>query len=914
MRKRLACLLLFPLLLASGFGAEAQPAPPQPLPPAPAAAAAPVAFKVSVSLPETLAKGELELRPYPSARERALFFLRGEESKPVQSLATGGTRRDAGFDIPFGFWLLTWRDGEGRRLETALTPLETPRDLGSLAGGSGAWRLRVVDGRGAPVAGARVGLLPQRIGQAVWRPALRPLETDEDGRVSLPLPSPRAELWVLAPGFAPLAATYQLGDFPAQVRLVAKASQPLQVVDSRRRPLGDALLSSFAGQPLGFTDAAGLASGPFAPGDLLWIEDAAGRRYRERVLRLRSGKLRMQLGSPSSLAGEVVDRRAGGRRVPGALVWLDGRPETWRQAGADGAFELFDLEEERSGAVLVTAQAAGYSRAMAPAGDAALVLALSRADRVLLGRVSGDDGEPLAGARVEVLSRGGQAAWSTRSDEDGQYRLEGLPAGELWAEASQPGRLAEVRPLHRSFAEIRLDFTLAAGSLVSGRLISPRGEPLAAVSLSALRSASEEPRPLGTTGADGAFEIGPLAAGKHRLLLAAAGFARRELAIEPNGAEPLDLGDLELADEEAFAGRVTGEDGEPLAEAAIFVWRGEDRRGLLLEWPAWRSPDAVSGADGRFALSGLAAGETLGIEVRAPGRPPIFEPGVVAGDSGERDFVVALGASLDIEVVDSARDPVAGVEVTLARLGVDPFENWQITDQGGKVAYPALAAGPFELRLASESYGVYRRRIELEAGDEENLQVVLGEEGSTLEGRVFLPDGQPAAGLKVFVDTGERISPPPVSTRIDELGFYHLEGLPSGKVAVEVSGRGAYAPIFRRHLRLELPQHQLDIELPESSARELEIEVFSEDGRPLEGVGVTIYYKTRRGGPIANLSRRTNAEGLALFAEVPATTYEVVAWAPDASWRSAEARVRLDVPRKQHRLVLAQTGETPPLD
>lgn len=904
MRKRLTRFLPLLLLAAAGFEAQGQPAP------APPAPAAPAAFKVSVALPESLEKGQLELRPYPSARERALYFLSGEESKPAQAVALDGKKRDAGFEVPFGFWLLTYRDGEGRRLETALAPLETPRELGVLTGPVGAWRLRVIDAQGAPIAGARVGLLPQRGGQEVWRPALRPLETAKDGWVALPRPDPRAELWVLAPGYQPLAAAVQTGELPAQVRLAAKTSLPMQVVDARRRPLAGALLSGGSGQPLGFTDAAGVISGPFDGGDLVWVEDAAGQRFRERVLRLRSGKLRLQVGRPAPLSGEVVERGAGGRGVPGALVWLDGRPETWRRAGADGEFELFDLAEERSGKVLVAAQAPGYSRALAPAADAALILALARADRILLGRVSSEDGEPLEGALVEVANRGRLATWSTRTDGDGRYQLAGLPAGELWAEASRPGYLAAVQALGPAFAEIRLDFTLPVGSLISGRLVSPRGEPLAAASLLlAPRSASEEPEPLGRTGADGGFQLGPLAAGRHRLLLAAAGFAHRELSIEPNGLEPLDLGDVELADEEAFAGRVVDEGGEPLAGATVFVWRGEESRGLLLEWPAWRAPDATSGADGRFALAGLERGETIGIEVRAPGRPPIFEAGIAAGDAGERDFVAPLGGSLEIEVVNLARDPLAGVEVTLARLGVDPFENLQLTDADGKVVYPALAAGPFELRLASDSYGVYRRAIELEAGAGESLQIVLGDEGSMLDGRVFLPDGRPAAGLQIFVDTGEKVWPPPISTSIDELGFYHLEGLPSGTVAVEVSGRGAYAPIFRRKLTLDSAQHQLDIELPETSARELEIEVLAEDGRPLEGVAVTIYYKTRRGGPVVNLWRRTNADGLALFTEVPQTTYEVVAWPPDGSWKAGETRLRLDAPRTQHRLVMVQSPE-----
>lgn len=913
-------LLLLPMLWA-GPSLPAQPAPPAATAPTPAAtpAAAPppaaAGLRLSLSLPAHSEKGRLELRPYPSARDTARRFLTGEEPAPAQSLELAAAQPTAGLEAPFGFWLLSYHGAGGQRLDLPLTPLETARDLGLPADAAGPWELRVVDAQGAPIAGARVALRSAGLLRPSWQAAAVGLATDAGGRVVLPRPAPRGELWVLAPGYRPLAATYLREELPGQVRLASQPSAAIQVVGQRRQPLAGALVSSPAGVPLGFTGAGGELAGPFADGDVVFVEDGQGHRWRETVDLQQGRKLRVQVTRPSAHGGEVVDRRGGGRPIPGALVWIAGRPETWRAADGKGLFEIYDRLDERSTRLEIEAQAPNFSRASAAAADG-VVLALERADRLLTGRVTDEFGEPLEGALIVAANRDESASWSARSDEEGEYRLAGLPAGQLWAEVSKEAYLMAKQPIDRSFGEVRLDFRLSPGLRVVGQVVSADAAPLGTVSvLLAGLSASEPPQPLGAGDGEGNFSVGPFDPGSYRLILQAPGRVRRELPVELTAelaaaGEPLDLGVIELEAEEAWAGRVVDEEGEPLAGAAVFVWRNEDERGMLLEWPTWRTPDATSGADGGFSLAGLSGGETIALEIRLEGRPPFFARNIAIGPGAASDFVVPLGGTLEVEVLDARRDPVPNAQVTLLRHGADKFENWQATGLDGKVAYPALAAGPFELRVESRNYGVYRQNLELAAGESPTVQVVLGEQGSTLDGRVRYPDGQPAVGLKVYLDTGEKVSPPAVSARVDESGYYHLEGLPDGTFKLEVSRREGYSPLYSRRVTLDLAQNQVDIDLPDSSVRELEVLVVAEDGTPLEGVGVSIYYKQRRGG-IVSLSLRTDGEGIALFGEVPQATYEIMAWAPDPSWRSGEARVRLDAPRREVRVMLARNPEAP---
>ncbi len=47
---------------------------------------------------------------------------------------------------------------------------------------------------------------------------------------------------------------------------------------------------------------------------------------------------------------------------------------------------------------------------------------------------------------------------------------------------------------------------------------------------------------------------------------------------------------------------------------------------------------------------------------------------------------------------------------------------------------------------------------------------------------------------------------------------------------------------------------------------------------------------------------------------MPQATYEIMAWAPDPSWRSGEARLKLDETRKQIEVVLARQPDEAPLE
>ncbi len=865
--------------------------------------------RVSVSLPEKLGPGTLELRPYPRTRELAQLFLQREESKAAQTLVLDGHARSAQFETELGLWQLIYRDGRDRRLEIPLLPLKADRDLGELAAVGGEWQLRILDEKGAPVAGAFVAQRPLGFGFQAWRPAFRRFETGLDGRVSLPVVQGSAVLWVLAPGFEGVVQVVLAKALPPVLRLTAKPTHKLKVVGPARKPLASALVASAEGVPLGFTNEAGELEGPFADKDLLEIEDAQGRRFSESVvLQRQSGTLRVQVSQGGSLQGVVRNRRSPEEPVPFAWVWPFYRPERWQQADAKGQFEIFEIWEEDTFGVKVDAVGFSARAAEAVQGEP-FTIELDPADRQLYGRVRDEDGAPVKAAQVKVVNRGKQATWLAETNDDGEYRLRDLPYEQLWAEVARAPYFPAYQSVNRAFPEVWLDFDLELGATVKGRVFTSQGQPLEGVAVLSKTSSGRDALPLAQADVTGSFQGGPLQSGAHHLIFKAPGRAQAMLdVVLPKGERQVDVGNIELEAEERWTGRVVDEKGKGLAGARIFAWREENRE-FDLESPPPRAQDAISGENGGFEILGFADKEKISLEIRVAERPAILVRNITldAGSAGE-DWAVPLGASLVVEVVDSLGNPVNMADVTLISSLKDPFGNFTWTGREGKALYRVLPAGNFDLKVVAKNFGVRQQKIELADGEKQTVRVVLGEEGSVLEGRISRPDGQPASGFQVYLDTGEGWWPPRTATRTDEEGFYRFEGLATGNWQIMVAPRADAAPMYRHKVAVLLPQNQLDIALPPSSDRTIEVRVVTADARPLAGVAVYLYRKSGE-GRIHSTGQWTDFAGGATFSDVPEGTYELMAWAPDKSWKSAEATVKLDAPNKEVQMVLEQLPE-----
>lgn len=263
------------------------------------------------------------------------------------------------------------------------------------------------------------------------------------------------------------------------------------------------------------------------------------------------------------------------------------------------------------------------------------------------GLVTDRDGQPVAGADVEVSDPGVGVRTSLSTDGDGRFVADGLPAGryrvcfypagedlalECWEDKE---RHYEWTPVEVGEGQLvtGIDAELEPAIHLRGTVTDDRGAPAAGVRVSATWYLNDEDNLIGccntaVTAEDGSFDIGPLDSGEYSL-----GFSDKEqnrYASEwwddastaaaathfqaPRG-ESVDHLDAVLADLAHVAGRVRGADGASASGTLVRVFR-------FNEVDAYHQVGSGSplAADGGYEIAGLQPGTYRLAFDAAPGK------------------------------------------------------------------------------------------------------------------------------------------------------------------------------------------------------------------------------------------------------------------------------------------------------
>lgn len=534
---------------------------------------------------------------------------------------------------------------------------------------------------------------------------------------------------------------------------------------------------------------------------------------------------------PVPVAGVVMG--SGGSPMAGARVLLIPTPslaETARlemegkpgpdpaataTTGTDGAFRL---EAPEAGMWKVAVEAKG----MVPQEilvqplleEIELPPVRLESDAKLEVRVSGADGKPLAGARVQaggmsdlrgfrmelrrwqvperialtdargvaVLPRGARERLLVRAGVSGQS------AGQLSAEQREVGS---------GSAALRL----AAGTAREIRVMDAAGK----VPVPGAWVRTGESRWLaGRTDADGRFAVPVAARGKVKVLLTAEDGRQLDLYAEP--AKPEEKGPriLKLPILETLAGRVvSAADGRPVAGA--LVWNedpGAARR---------------TGADGAYRIE-VSAGREAAPRAAAAGYLPAdarlgVPPGMRRGPTlALEPALVAAGV-----VVDEQGRPVPGVQVQASPQPAGRMRSPAMIFSGGTARTAAsgrfrlsglLAGVGYELRLSKAGFAAARSEVPpLEPGRPSgtDLRIVL-RKGRMGFGRVVDRSDQPVAGARVELvparGSDRRMSilrlregaPVKYEAAADATGRFEVRDLPAGTWELTARGSG-FAPL-----------------------------------------------------------------------------------------------------------------------
>ncbi|HVR96871.1 MAG TPA: carboxypeptidase-like regulatory domain-containing protein, partial [Thermoanaerobaculia bacterium] len=608
--------------------------------------------------------------------------------------------------------------------------------------------------------------------------------TGPDGRLTLPLP--KHEMPLLVETADGQAATLKLGPLSTGPRIVELAA-PVTVsgkvlAADRRVPVPGALVWSGGARQVragedggfkiqllrGYPEAGLLAAAPgYLPG------------YSSGSLRSGEGTsapVTLLLAPVGAVTGRVVD--AGGRPVSEAQIRIGGSGRSsgdltglQLRSGPDGSFrvprlqagETYELRVRKEGFAPASALTAAVP-VRAPAAPVRIVLSPGGA---VFGRTVDENGEPVAGATVELRPwedprRGGvrndePATGTATSGADGTFEVRHLPSGVFVLQARVDGFAPGVlNGIEVAAGTPRVDagtVTLSPEAVVTGQVIDPRGAPIDGAMVWAFPERSRSfPSTLGPerrlpeTGADGRFRIDGLPPGSRlRLSVHAQGYGNAELeGLELPLPEPLRI---ELRPLVQLTGRVADPAGEPVVGASLTLIKrhvnGSSGTG------AGQTDD-----QGRFRID-VEPGP-VEIQVDAQGYTDNSWRGTVPerGEIGPVEITLGRGAVLEGRVLDPAGNPIPAAFVSAfsetPSSEDEPFGRSSRTesDADGRYRIAGLEIGPHQINAQGrDGVGDTSRRFELQPGSN-RLDLTL-DMGVEISGMVRDEAGAPVSGAEV---------------------------------------------------------------------------------------------------------------------------------------------------------------------
>jgi protocatechuate 3,4-dioxygenase beta subunit len=497
-----------------------------------------------------------------------------------------------------------------------------------------------------------------------------------------------------------------------------------------------------------------------------------------------------------------------GAAVAGATLRALGVPAaTPATTGADGEGRL---ERVPRGPQVITIDAEGYARARLAvevgrgSGEVSVVLL----PEVLLGgRVLDEGGEPLAGATVLArldadadANSDADAAFETRSGDDGAFLVHGLPGERVVLEVRSDGFEASVRAfdLERGAVRTAVVVLRRSGTLV-GQVRRPDGAGAAEAEVVLAGSGVWPPRRI-LADEDGRFRWTGLPSGIYEVRARKGSLVAAPVVGVTVGPERPTTIDLRLVAGTVLEGVVLDVRTEAPIEGAVISVAEE---ALSLDVRATLTDD-----QGRFRVEGLLPGAQR-LTVQATGYVR-FGPEPVATGGEPIRVPLVRAATLEGIVVDERDRPVAGAVVEV--LGDAAF--------GSGIASTGFGRDLF----AHQSHGP----VLLESGGE--LGVTLGKVSAFPIGSFETIDGPQAAAAGAFA----------LGPTTDSEGRFHIEGIAPGTVQIRVV-HPPHAPALGPPLRLVAGEAREDIRVVLPDGGEVEGRVVDSRGYPVGSIVVTLH-------------------------------------------------------------------------
>ncbi|HED65765.1 MAG TPA: carboxypeptidase regulatory-like domain-containing protein [Planctomycetes bacterium] len=417
-----------------------------------------------------------------------------------------------------------------------------------------------------------------------------------------------------------------------------------------------------------------------------------------------------------------------------------------------------------------------------------LVLTLEPPSKIR-GRVVDTAGHPVEAFEVSIRPHGIVGAFArlgreddrpqdrrtlSVQDADGRFEIREVRRGTWDLSVSAPGYApSTIVELEMPTDEGKpLVIPLEVAAQISGRVLSPTGEPVAGAKVTVRTEGSQAlarlleqgQEPEAHSVADGSFELYGLQSGTVSLVATAPGSGSSpavDVTVEP-GERTTGIV-LTLREGGRIRGILYGKNGDPLADARV----------IAQNTSTFLSSLTLTGADGTFLLEHLDPGDWTisGVRVQEGAGESIddvasmmdnlvFQPVKVI--DGEETYVV-LGAPPENPVqvsgrITSASDPVGEGVITFTPAGKDNFSGLKLASIDGDGAYSVELDGPgsyhVQVQILSGSAALqetveYNREIP----EGRTLELDFELPGGSIRGTVYGPDGDPLPGARVSLAT-----------------------------------------------------------------------------------------------------------------------------------------------------------------
>ncbi len=354
----------------------------------------------------------------------------------------------------------------------------------------------------------------------------------------------------------------------------------------------------------------------------------------------------------------------------------------------------------------------------------------------------------------------------------------------------------------------------------------------------------------------------PPPAASETLELAEDGTPVLDEGVEPAPAEP---GEEEEGGAR-IAGRVVDVWGAGVPVARVMLWSDQRRRG--------RRPQRVD-EEGAFVFSGLEPGDynLLAYSDRHVASEAQKLLLVVDQQLDGIELLLREGLTLSGQVVEAGTAlpvPGASIEARLSR-GRNVAERRADSQENGNFTLSGLTDGNWRIQVSAEGFLPADAQVELsETEIAPNLKLELVR-GTTLEGRVLDPDGEPVAGAGIYIMRGDDYVSQCAS---DQDGNYKADSVAQGSYSVFARSED-YTLLFSGDIELSQPGEQhYDISLRRQGNVEGVVLLAGED-IPINGATVFVEEKEGR----VNRRQDTDESGQFSIGALYGGEYDARAWA-----------------------------------